>query len=163
MKDNKEYNRTVDDDIDWKVIDQLHAATNNFSKTSLELKKLFFILVGISVPALLKLAGDKLEISFFITFYIYILAFWFLDSFTYFFQDKLREKMNEKFINIKTRHKEDCRIDSDKNKQEFTIENTRNSKNRLWRSIFNTSLSIYWILLFLNSIGIGLFLSGVIR
>lgn len=163
MTDNREYKRTVDDDIDWKVIDQLHSATNNFSSTSLELKKLFFVLVGIAVPSLIKLAGDKLDISFFITFYILISTFWFLDSFTYFYQEKLREKMDERFNQIKTRHKEDCIILPEEKKQGFTIESSRTSNNRIWRSIFNSSLRIYWILLILNSIGTLLFLMDIIQ
>jgi len=162
MAENKEYKRTVDDDIDWKVIDQLHSATNNFSSTSLELKKLFFVLVGIAVPSLIKLAGDKLEISFFITFYILISTFWFLDSFTYFYQEKLREKMDERFNQIKTRHKEDSVILPEDKKQDFTIESSRTSKNRIWRSIFNSSLRIYWVLLIVNSIGTILFLMDII-
>lgn len=84
MAENKEYKKSLEDEIDWKLIDQLHLATVNFSTMSLELKKLFFVLVGIAVPSLLKLAHDKLDISFFITLYILTITFWFLDSFTYF-------------------------------------------------------------------------------
>jgi hypothetical protein len=45
----KEYKKTVDDEIDWKVIDQLYSATLNFSNTSLDLKKLYSVLIGIAV------------------------------------------------------------------------------------------------------------------
>ena len=76
----KEYKRTLEDEIDWKVIDQLHTATVNFSSTSLELKKLFFVMVGIAVPSLIKLAGDKLDLSLFVTLYILTFTFWFIDS-----------------------------------------------------------------------------------
>lgn len=163
MKDFKEYIRTLDDEIDWKVIDQLHSATSNFSSTSLEIKKLFFVLVGIAVPSLIKLAGDKLDISFFVTFYILILTFWFLDSFTYFYQEKLRGKMDERFIQIKRRHKEESFIITDGPKEEFTIEITRTSNKRFWRSIFNSSLRIYWILLIINSFGTVLFITEKIQ
>ena len=70
-----EYKKNLDDEIDWKIIDQLHTATINFSTTSLELKKLFFVLLGISVPTLTKLAGDKLDLSLFIAIYILIITF----------------------------------------------------------------------------------------
>jgi hypothetical protein len=70
MSENKEYKKSVQDEIDWKIIDQLHSATLNFSSTSLELKKLLIVLIGITVPVLVKLAGDKLDLSLFVTIYL---------------------------------------------------------------------------------------------
>jgi hypothetical protein len=162
MPDIKEYKRTLDDEIDWKVIDQLHNATSNFSAASLELKKLLLILVGIAVPSLIKLAGDKLDISLFVTLYILITAFWFLDSFTYFYQEKLREKMDKYFNKIKIRHKEDTLIVTNQQKDDFTIESKRDDKNRLYRSAFNCSHVLYWVLLAVNSFGILLHITGEI-
>lgn len=161
MVENKEYKKSLEDEIDWKVIDQLHSATVNFSTTSLELKKLFFVLVGIAVPSLLKLAHDKLDISFFITLYILTITFWFLDSFTYFYQEKLREKMDKHFNQIKSRNKETL-IMPDNLKQDFTIETNRTQENRVWRSVSNPSVRFYFFLFVLNSIGIILFLNHYI-
>ena len=104
MANNKEYKKSLEDEIDWKIIDQLHAATLNFSTTSLELKKLFFVLVGIAVPTLIKLAGDELDLSLFVTIYLISSTFWLLDSFTYFYQEKLREKMDKHFMQIRIRN-----------------------------------------------------------
>lgn len=157
----KEYKRTLEDEIDWKIIDQLHTATVNFSATSLELKKLFFVLVGIAVPSLIKLSGDKLDLSLFITLYILTFTFWFMDSFTYFYQEKLREKMNTHFTEIKNRNKENL-ILPDTIKQGFTIEVIRTKDNRLWRSVSNPSVRFYFFLLILNTIGILLFLNHFI-
>lgn len=42
------YRKTLDDEINWKLIDQLHSATLNFSSTSLELKKFFLFLLRLS-------------------------------------------------------------------------------------------------------------------
>jgi hypothetical protein len=161
MADIKEYKRTLEDEIDWKVIDQLHAATVNFSTTSLELKKLFFVLVGIAIPSLIKLANDKLDISLFITLYIFTITFWFLDSFTYFYQEKLREKMDLHFNQIKSRNKETLLMPAHI-KQDFTIELNRTKKNRLWRSVSNPSVRFYFVLLILNTIGLILLLNNLI-
>jgi hypothetical protein len=158
---SKEYKKSLEDEIDWKVIDQLHTATVNFSTTSLELKKLFFVLIGIAVPSLIKLAGDKLDISFFITLFILTFTFWFLDSFTYFYQEKLSDKMDKHFNQIQVRNKE-ILIEPDKLKQEFTIEKNRTQSNRLWRSISNPSLRFYFVLCILNIIGLALFLFHII-
>jgi hypothetical protein len=159
---SKEYVKSVDDEIDWKIIDQLHSATVSFSSTSLELKKLYFVLVGIAVPSLIKLAGDKLDTSLFVSLYILSFTFWFLDSFTYFYQEKLREKMDKLFNQIKARHTETI-IVPDSIKQDFTIEKERTDKNRFWRSVFNSSVRLYWILIILNSVTIILFLYKIIK
>lgn len=157
----KDYKRTLDDEIDWKIIDQLHAATVNFSTSSLEIKKLFFVLVGIAVPSIIKLSGDILDLSLFITLYILTLTFWLLDSFTYFYQEKLREKMKWHFNEIKNRRKERL-IVSNTIKQELIIESNRTSEKRLLRSVFNPSVSFYIVLFALNTLGLILFLNKYI-
>lgn len=153
-----EYKKSLEDEIDWKIIDQLHSATLNFSTTSLELKKLLFVLIGIAVPSLIKLAGDKLNASLFVTIYILGIAFWILDSFTYFYQEKLREEMDKRFEKIKGRNKVGTQ-----NQDDFTLPNSRTSKNRFWRSAFNPSIRIYPLLLFINTIATFLFSFKVIR
>lgn len=157
----KEYKKNLEDELDWKVIDQLHTATVNFSTTSLEIKKLFFVLIGITVPSIIKLSGDKLDLSLFITLYVLILTFWFLDSFTYFYQEKLREKMNWHFNEIRCRNKESL-IVSEAIKQGLTIESYRTNKNRLWRSAFNPSVRFYFVLFALNTLTLFLFLNRYI-
>lgn len=159
---SKVYIKSVDDEIDWKIIDQLHTATVNFSSTSLELKKIFFVLLGIAVPSLIKLAGDKLDLSLFVTLYILSFTFWFLDSFTYFYQVSLREKMDKRFNSIKERHTENL-IVLDSVKQDFTIEKERTDKNRFWRSTFNPSIMLYWIMIVFNTIALILFITKVIK
>lgn len=147
----KEYKRSLEDEIDWKLIDQLHNSTLNFSSKSLEIKKILFVLLGIVVPTIIKLENDKLSWSLFFTLYVIVIAFWFLDSFTYYYQEKLREKMNEKFLKIKERNKE-MKFITNNNECNYTIENTRTEDRRLYRSVFNNSLAIYPVLLVLNTI-----------
>jgi hypothetical protein len=161
MTDKKEYKKSLEDEIDWKIIDQLHTATVNFSTTSLELKKLLFVLVGIAVPSLIKLAGDKLDLSLFVTIYILTLTFWFLDSFTYFYQEKLREKMDKHFNELKNRNIE-ALIITDKKTEEFTLENSRTSSDRIFRSATNPSVRLYMFVIGLNSIAFILYLNGLI-
>lgn len=161
MTEIKEYKKSLEDEIDWKIIDQLHTATLNFSSTSLELKKIFFILIGIAVPSLIKLANNKLDTSLFITIYLLALTFWFLDSFTYFYQEKLREKMDKHFSQIKRRNL-DVLIVVEKKEDDFTLENNRTSTDRMKRSVINPSVRLYMFVFGLNSIAYLLFLIGVI-
>jgi hypothetical protein len=137
-------------------------ATLNFSNTSLELKKLLFVLVGIVVPSLIKLAGDKLDTSLFVTIYLVALTFWFLDSFTYFYQEKLREKMDKHFSNIKLRNT-GCIILNDEKTDDFTLEKNRTSKDRIKRSAINPSVRLYMCVIGLNTLAYILYLTGMIR
>ncbi|MDN3671562.1 hypothetical protein QWY99_00590 [Flavobacterium branchiarum] len=159
--DNIEYVKSLDDEIDWKIIDQIHTATLNFSTTSLELKKIFLVLIGIAVPSLIKLAGDKIDTSLFVTIYLLALAFWSLDSFTYFYQEKLREKMDVHFANIKNRN-----LPTLTSKpvigDDFTLENSRTSSNRIRRSIVNLSVMLYMFVVGLNTVALVLYLMEII-
>lgn len=156
MLEKKEYKKTVEDEIDWKIIDQLHSATLNFSTTSLELKKLLFVLVGIAVPSLIKLAGDKLDLSLFVTIYLLSVTFWALDSFTYFYQEKLREKMDKHFSLIKERNSE-ILISSNEVSDDFTLENDRTSTHRIRRSVLNSSAWVYMAVIALNTVALLLY------
>lgn len=162
MENSKEYKKSLEDEIDWKIIDQLHTATLNFSTTSLELKKILFILVGIAVPSLIKLAGDKLDTSLFVTIYLLSVTFWLLDSFTYFYQEKLREKMDKLFNQIKKRNIE-VLILAEKKEDDYTLENNRTSTDRIKRSLTNHSVRLYMFVIGLNSIAFFLYLIGLIK
>ncbi len=161
MAEKEEFKRSVQDEIDWKIIDQLHSATLNFSSTSLELKKLLFVLIGIAVPTLIKLAGDSLDLSLFITIYLLSITFWFLDSLTYYYQESLRERMDKRFSQIKQRNVEAI-ILPDKIIDDFTLENSRTDKNRIKRSAFNPSVNLYIFVIGLNTIGLILYLFKII-
>lgn len=161
MTEKKEYKKTVQDEIDWKIIDQLHSATLNFSSTSLELKKLLFVLIGIAVPSLIKLAGNKIDLSLFITIYLLSMTFWYLDSLTYYYQENLREKMDIRFSQIKARNIESI-ILSNKITEDFTLENNRTYEDRIKRSAFNPSVKIYMFIWGLNSLGLLLYLTNLI-
>lgn len=161
MSENKDYKKTLEDEIDWKIIDQLHTATLSFSTTSLELKKLLFVLIGIAVPSIIKLAGDKLDNSLFVTIYLLALTFWFLDSFTYFYQEKLREKMDTHFSSLKTRNAPPLEK-TDETSEDFTLENNRTSSDRITRSITNPSVRLYFFVILLNTIALILSLTGII-
>lgn len=85
-------------------IDQLHNATINFSKNSLEIKKLLFVVIGISTPLIINLCNNQLDVALFISLYIIIFSFWIFDSYTYYYQKKLRFQMDHYFEQILTRN-----------------------------------------------------------
>lgn len=146
-----DYKKSIEDEVDWKIIDQLHNATNNFSSYSLEFKKIYFIILGISIPLIFKLSGDKLNVALFFTPLTLSFSFWFLDSFTYYYQEKLREKMDSHFENLKKRNSSILSSSETSTlEKQFTLPNNRTSKKRLLRSIFNHSSLLFIVLIFLN-------------
>jgi hypothetical protein len=157
----KEYKKSLEDEIDWKIIDQLHNATLNFSSKSLDIKKMLLAFVGILVPILIKLSRDKLDWSIFVALYITIFSFWILDSYTYFYQEKLRGMMNERFKRISLRNQEEKIIQENKEKG-FTIEEKRIKKISKAKSLFNASHLIYLIMLIINLLCCYLFWKGII-
>ena len=159
MADNNEYKKTLEDEIGWKKIDQLHAATLNFSKKSLELKKLFFALVGIAVPTLIQLANGTLDDSLFVTIYLLALMFWILDSFTYFYQKKLRADMDEHFLKIRTRNEVSDDPFENGGKKNW---NEKNWLAKSWHSLINSFL-LYGLSVGLNTLALVLYLKEIIK
>lgn len=150
-----EYKKTFEDEVDWKIIDQLHNVTNKFSSSSLEFKKIYFVILGISIPIIFKLCGEKFDISLLFSPLIVSIFFWFLDSFTYYYQEKLREKMDTHFEKLRIRNNPISIIEDHKqilHRKEYTLENKRTSHNRIFRSIFNNSSAFYPTLIILNLI-----------
>lgn len=153
-----EYKKSFEDEVDWKIIEQLHNATTRFSSSSLEFKKIYFMIIGIATPIIFKLSGEKFDIALLISPLIISFFFWFLDSFTYYYQEKLREKMDNHFEILKKRNEKKNIVINQAHstqKEEFTLENKRDSKSRLKRSILNNSSAFYPILIILNIILIG--------
>lgn len=124
----------VADELDKIQIDQLHKATLNFSNNSLETKKLcvtaqiavYTLLAGIYKESPLSSLVISLEL---VGFFIPVL-FYAVDVVLYFYQDRLRENMNNKINSIRKRHGL---------KSEPIIRN----KKRLWRSFINGSQVLY--------------------
>ena len=155
--------KNIENEIDWKIIDQLHNATSNFSKNCLEIKKLLFVVIGISTPLIINLCGNKLDKSLFISIYLFIISFWLFDSFSFYYQEKLRANMNDRFKRISERSKDDG-SSKDSKDEEFTIQNDRTKNGRILRSLFNLShLLFYGILVLLLTIGFILYGCEIIK
>ncbi len=159
--ENTKYTKSLQDEIDWKIIDQLHNATLNFSNKSLEVKKLFVASISIVIPSILKITKESLDLSIFVTLYCLIVIFWLLDSYTNYYQVKLRGKMDKKFEEILKRNngkKIECSVEYD----EFTIEKDRVDSIKIVDILFSKSHLIYLLFLISNTLGIILFFGGVI-
>lgn len=129
-----ESSENIEDKIYWKKIDQLHNATINFSKNSLEIKKLLFVVIGILTPLIINQCGNHITRALFISLYITIFLFWIFDSYTYYYQKKLRFQMDLYFKQI---------LDKNENIQQ------KNKFKMIIISLFNWShFCFYGILIF---------------
>ena len=157
-----EYKKSFEDEVDWVIIDQLHSATSRFSTASIELKKMFIILIGISIPAIIKLTDSKLDESLFVTIYVLTFTFWYLDGFTYFYQENLRAKMDERFEKLKRKNTVSEIEDENSETDEYTLPDDRKKSDRWSRAFLNSSVRIYQIFFILNTIAFVLFIKGII-
>jgi len=170
-----EYKKSLEDTIDWAIIDQLHAATARFSATCTEVKKIYISVLAIVVPLILQLSGNEqdkfqLDYSLFISIYVITPIFWYLDSYSYYYQEFLRSVIDERFKKIKKRNLNqdsiDLILDNSPNKsketvtegqklpltEEYTLDDKRKENDRFWRSIKNSSVIIYPLVLIINTI-----------
>jgi len=157
-----EYKKTFDDEVDWAIIDQLHSATSRFSTASIELKKMYIILIGISIPAIIKLTNSTLDESLFVTIYVLTFTFWYLDGFTYFYQENLRAKMDERFEKLKLKNTITGTETENSEIDEYTLPDNRKKSDRWFRAFVNSSVRIYQIFFLLNTIAFVLFKKGII-
>ncbi|WP_329138139.1 hypothetical protein [Streptomyces sp. NBC_00670] len=122
------------DDLDKDQLDQLHAATLKASEACLELKKLCALIL-VPVGTIITSFGDKKPgASLFTAGFLVIAAFWIADSFSYFYQRKLRALM----VPIWARRAERCPEENVKIPETEAV-------GRL-RAAFNASMAYYLVL-----------------
>ena len=104
MSDNsKPYTKTLADELDWKLLDQLHSAVSQISGFCFEIKKYCVTTTFIVLTLLVKFTSNELDNSLFVAGALIPLCFWFLDSIGYYYQVKLRGTMEVIRCNIKER------------------------------------------------------------
>lgn len=148
--------RDIDSEIDWKIIDQLHNAVLNFSKNSMQAKKIMFTLLGIFLAAMLQAPSLCAVVRWFPVVIAIVILFWAFDASTYYYQEKLRAMMDKRFSALKLRYS------GDGNSDEYTLPSKREGGCRVWRSIFNGSVVFYPVIIALIVINWVLIGMGVI-
>jgi hypothetical protein len=133
---------SVDQQVKFKEIDQLHSTLMEFNKNSIEIKKLCAALFTAIPVFLFTINGDVFKQEYFLISLVVCVAFLIVDAHYYYNQRKIRAAMN----NIKQSLIGDIKIGIEAKKVGF------------WGAIFNTSNSIYAFFIALNII---LFVWGV--
>lgn len=91
--DPKPYTRTLQDELDWKLLDQLYGVVAQISSFCFEIKKFCVTTIFIVMTITIKVTSNKLDHSIFVAGLFIPICFWFLDATGYFYQVKLRGSM----------------------------------------------------------------------
>jgi hypothetical protein len=91
--DSKPYTKSLQDELDWKLLDQLHSVVAQISSFCFEIKKFCVTTLFVVLTLMVKFTSDKLDHSFFVAGLLIPICFWFLDAIGYFYQVKLRGTM----------------------------------------------------------------------
>ena len=141
-----EYSRTVEDELDWSLLSQLHAVVLQIGTFCFRTKQVCLtVLVGV-VGLITALTSDKLDTSIFVAGLLIPICFWLLDSIAYFYQVKLRGVMNGVRDRIHKRHSEtilrgpNAKVISDNRTNRSSIERVRDA-------FFNHSMWLYYMLI----------------
>lgn len=158
----KSYQKSLSDEIDFKIVDQLHSAASQISGFCYEIKKLCVATLFIALTFIVKFTNNRLDSSIFISSYCMIFSFWFLDAVSYYYQVKLRGKILTTINNIKERNKETKETDDG----DMIIERSR-VENKLSKKIFqagiNHSMWLYLLLTIFSVIANILYICGIIK
>ncbi len=144
-----EYTRTVEDELDWSLLNQLHAVVLQIGTFCFRTKQICLtVLVGV-VGLITALTSDKLDTSIFVAGLLIPICFWFLDSIAYFYQVKLRGVMDGVRDRIHKRHSES--LLRGPNAEVISDERTsRSSVERVRDAFFNHSMWLYYILIIVD-------------
>jgi hypothetical protein len=94
MNDNpQKILKTIEDELDWKLLDQLYGAVSQISNFCFEIKKYCVTTTFVVLTILIKFTSDKVDHSLFVAGLVIPILFWFLDSIGYYYQVKLRGMM----------------------------------------------------------------------
>ena len=93
QSDPKPYTKSLQDELDWKLLDQLYGVVAQISSFCFEIKKFCVTTLFVVLTLMVKFTSDKLDHSIFVAGLLIPICFWFLDATGYFYQVKLRGTM----------------------------------------------------------------------
>jgi ABC-type uncharacterized transport system permease subunit len=139
------YIRTVEDELDWSLLNQLHSAVLQMGTFCFRTKQVCLtVLVGV-VGLITALTSDKLDTSIFVAGLLIPILFWSLDSIAYYYQVKLRGVMD----GIRDRIQSRSSKDQIRGPNAEVIESSRTSRStiqRLQDAFFNHSMWLYCLI-----------------
>lgn len=162
QSDPKPYTKSLQDELDWKLMDQLHGAVTQISSFCFEIKKFCVTTLFVVMTLLVKFTSDKLDHSIFVAGLIIPVCFWFLDATGYFYQVKLRGTMES----IRKRLASPYKKSRPSVKDTPVIAPSRSSASvpmRVFKAGFNHSMWLYLFLVLIDGILWKMFIAGYFK
>lgn len=159
--DLKPYAKSFEDELDWKLLDQLHGVVSQISNFCFETKKFCVTIQFVVLTFFAKFTHDKLDQSFFVVGLFIPLCFWFLDSVAYFYQVKIRGTMESIQTRLKERNQQLPKLIG----SESVISKDRTDKKwylKVIDSAMNHSMWIYGFMIVADIVAWILFMRGMI-
>ncbi|TFZ45587.1 hypothetical protein E5C33_08895 [Stenotrophomonas maltophilia] len=152
--------RTLSDELDWKLFDQLHVAVSQFSGFCFEIKK-FCVTTEFVVISLIATLTKSVDVSMFVAAAVISVSFWILDATAYYYQVKVRGRMEEIRRDILKRSS--LQEGESEISEVIDIDRSKGDPAELlFKAIFNHSMWIYAIILFVNMVVFFLYMSGLV-
>lgn len=157
-----EYKRTLVDELDWSLLNQLHNVVLQTGTFCFRTKQICLTVDVAVIGVLVKLTESKLDTSIFVAGLLIPISFWFLDSIGYFYQVKLRGMIDNIRNRIAKRNAEKIILSP----SETTIEKDRISTSQATKvrtAFFNHSMWLYGLLILIDAILYGSYFIGEIK
>jgi hypothetical protein len=154
--------KSTEEEIDWKLLDQLHGAVSQISSFCFEVKKFCVTTLFAAITVVLTITARKLDHSVFIVGLLIPLCFWFLDATGYYYQVKLRGMMEA--IKVRLAKRSGNQIVSASGLEIISASRTSASaQRRVLDAGFNHSMWVYLLLVVLDLLAWALYSSGHIK
>ena len=160
--DLKPYTKSLQDELDWKLLDQLHSVVAQISSFCFEIKKFCITTLFVVMTLMIKFTLNKLDHSIFVAGILIPLCFWFLDATAYFYQVKLRGIMESIRQRLASRDEKSLVAANGEN----VIASSRVSASihdRVFNAALNHSMWLYGLLVLIDFGVWLLFLGGGIK
>lgn len=162
MKDSKvppearPYTKSLEDELDWKLLDQLYGVVSQISNFCFETKKFCVTTEFVVLTLLVKFTANKLDQSLFVAGFAIPVCFWFLDAVAYYYQVKIRGTMEAIRTRIKERGQE--QLVSTSGEPVISLERVnKRIENKIFDAAVNHSMWIYAFLVVADFVAWGLF------
>lgn len=154
--------KTTEEEIDWKLLDQLHGVVAQISSFCFEVKKFCVTTLFAAITVVLSITLRRLDHSAFIVVFLIPPCFWFLDATGYHYQVKLRGMMEA--IKVRLAKRGGNQILSVSGLEIISSSRTSAPVLRgVLASGFNHSMRVYFILTTLDLLAWLLFCAGHIQ
>lgn len=155
------YTKSFDDELDWKLLEQLHSVVSQISSFCFETKKFCVTTEFVVLALFARFTSDKLDHSLFVMGLVIPLCFWFLDAVGYYYQVKIRGTIESIRLRLKTRNSQQILATGG----EAVIAQERAQRHwsrRAMDAFFNHSMWLYALLIAIDAVVWTLFGAGKI-